>query len=547
MADYYTLLTNAGLAYETACKAAGVPIKLSKMSVGDGNGAVYNPDATATALRREVWRGDLNALFQDASNSNWLLAEVTIPPEVGGWYVREAAIWTDTGILYAVVKYPESYKPVLATSGSGKEFYIRSIFETSNAAIVTLLIDDTVVKATRAWVTSYLAAELAKLDNKQSVRVATTANIVLSGAQVIDAVAVVAGDRVLVKDQVVAKDNGIYIVANGAWSRALDADASIEVTPGLFVPVELGGVNAGSMWQLVSPGPIVLGTTALLFEMSSGRSVVAAGTYKSVTVDKRGVVIGGTNPTTLAGFGITDASTPLLATVNLVVMNTPASPTTKVDITADEVILKNAAGEPKTIKGVVVQADINASGVGGLDTGAKAATTWYAIWLISNAAGAVYALLSTSFTAPVLPAGYTHKLLVSAVRLGTGSTMVKFWQYQNKVSTQVQNILNNAASPSAGVFVALAVSPIIPPNARKVTGLFGSCLTNAGSGWVSVAADQSGLGQQTFNGMQHTIAAFGYSAVGGFEVGISTPQTLYWTQGVNSSPTARIDITGYEF
>ncbi|WP_339541225.1 phage tail protein [Pseudomonas sp. RA_5y_Pfl1_P24] len=156
MADYYTLLTDAGIAYETACKAAGVPIKLAHMSVGDGNGAVYNPDASAKALKREVWRGPLNALFQDEKNANWLMAEVTIPSDVGGWYVREAGLWTDTGILYAVVKYPESYKPVLATSGSGKEFYIRSIFETSNAAVVTLLIDDTVVKATRAWVMDYL-------------------------------------------------------------------------------------------------------------------------------------------------------------------------------------------------------------------------------------------------------------------------------------------------------------------------------------------------------------------------------------------------------
>lgn len=162
MADYYTLLTDAGIAYETACKAAGVPIKLAQISVGDGNGAVYNPDASAKALKREVWRGPLNALFQDEKNANWLMAEVTIPSDVGGWYVREAGLWTDTGILYAIVKYPESYKPVLATSGSGKEFYIRSIFETSNAAIVTLLIDDTVVKATRAWVMDYLGRQLAE-------------------------------------------------------------------------------------------------------------------------------------------------------------------------------------------------------------------------------------------------------------------------------------------------------------------------------------------------------------------------------------------------
>jgi phage-related tail fiber protein len=309
MADYYTLLTDAGIAYETACKAAGTPIKLSQISVGDGGGAVYNPAATATALKREVWRGPLNALFQDENNPSWLLAEVTIPPEVGGWYVREAGIWTDTGVLYAIVKYPESFKPVLATSGSGKEFYIRSIFETSNAALVTLLIDDTVVKATRAWVMSYLADEWAKLDGKQSVRAATTGNIVLSGAQQIDGVAVVAGQRVLVTAQTTAKDNGIYVAAIGAWTRTVDFNTSAKVTPGLMVMVEEGIANGDSLWHLVTNGPITLGTTALGFEMLAGRTGILAGTYRSLTVDKYGRATGGSNPETLAGLGIKDTYT----------------------------------------------------------------------------------------------------------------------------------------------------------------------------------------------------------------------------------------------
>lgn len=309
MADYYTLLTDAGIVYETACKAAGTPIKLSQISVGDGGGAVYNPAATATALKREVWRGPLNALFQDEKNPSWLLAEVTIPPEVGGWYVREAGIWTDTGILYAIVKYPESFKPVLATSGSGKEFYIRSIFETSNAELVTLLIDDTVVKATRAWVMSYLADELAKLDGKQSVRVAATGNIVLSGAQPIDGVAVTAGQRVLLPLQTAAKENGIWVVANGAWSRAADANTTAKLAPGLTVMVEEGAKNGDSLWHLVTNGPITLDSTALTFEMLAGRTGIAPGTYKTLTVDKYGRATAGENPETLAGFGIKDTYT----------------------------------------------------------------------------------------------------------------------------------------------------------------------------------------------------------------------------------------------
>ncbi|WP_205929409.1 phage tail protein, partial [Pseudomonas viridiflava] len=93
-------------------------------------------------------------------------------------------IWTDTGILYAVIKYPEFFKPVIS-SGSGKEFYLRAIFFSFFVANVVLAIDDTIVKATRAWVVDYVANELARLDAKKSVRAATTGPIVLSGAQTV--------------------------------------------------------------------------------------------------------------------------------------------------------------------------------------------------------------------------------------------------------------------------------------------------------------------------------------------------------------------------
>lgn len=131
---------------------------------------------------------------------------------------------------------------------------------------MTLLIDDTVVKATRAWVTGYVADELAKLDAKQSVRVATTSNIALKASQTIDGVAVVAGDRVLVKNQTSAKDNGLYVVANEFWVRTKDADSNLKVTPGLTASIEQGTTQADTIWQLVTDGPVLLGTTALVFQ-----------------------------------------------------------------------------------------------------------------------------------------------------------------------------------------------------------------------------------------------------------------------------------------
>ena len=277
--EYYTILTNAGLAYEAQSKAEQTPIRLTHLAVGDGNGAAYNPGQEATALRRETHRQEINALLQDEANPSWLLAEALLPDDVGGFTIREVGIYTDTGILYAIGKYPDSVKPILA-QGSTKQFYVRAIFQTSNASIVTLVVDNNVVQATRAYVQDYVKAELSKLDHKNSVRAATTANITLSGTQTIDGVALVAGDRVLVKNQANASQNGIYVVAGGAWTRAADADASIEVTPGLVVAVEQGTTLADTRWQLVTDGAIVLGTTALVFQdVTKGYAPLASPTF----------------------------------------------------------------------------------------------------------------------------------------------------------------------------------------------------------------------------------------------------------------------------
>jgi phage-related tail fiber protein len=112
--------------------------------------------------------------------------------------------------------------------------------------------------------TAYVQAELAKRDGKQSVRVATTGPISLNGLQVIDGVDVVAGNRVLVKDQAAASANGLYSAATGGWSRTADADAvTEELTTGAEVTVEEGLVNAATRWRLITPAPVILGTSAV--------------------------------------------------------------------------------------------------------------------------------------------------------------------------------------------------------------------------------------------------------------------------------------------
>lgn len=107
-------------------------------------------------------------------------------------------------------------------------------------------------------------------DQKDSVRAATTANITLSGAQTIDSVSVVAGDRVLVKNQTSGAENGIYVAAAGSWTRATDADTSDKVTANMYTVVSEGSTNADTLWQLTTNDPITLGSTALVFAQISG-------------------------------------------------------------------------------------------------------------------------------------------------------------------------------------------------------------------------------------------------------------------------------------
>ncbi|MBP4049310.1 phage tail protein [Chromobacterium violaceum] len=312
--DFFTILTVVGKAKLAAAASGGAPLKLSQMAVGEGdNGAYYTPSESQTALKSEAWRAGLNHLSTDPANPNWIVAELVIPDQVGGFTIREVGVFDADGALFAVGKFPESYKPVLA-DGANKQLYVRMILEVSNAAAVTLMVDPSVVLATRGSVDQRIAEELAKLDGKPSVRAATTAPIALAGLQTVDGVVLQLGDRVLVKNQAAGADNGIYVAGTGSWARAADANISLEVTPGLFVAVEQGAANGGSLWQLTTPSPIVLGTTALAFTQIAGNTGVAAGTYRSVTVNARGQVVGGSNPSSADDYGLSaDLALPLAA------------------------------------------------------------------------------------------------------------------------------------------------------------------------------------------------------------------------------------------
>ena len=126
----------------------------------------------------------------------------------------------------------------------------------------------------------YVDAVKVGLDFKDSVRVATTATVTVSGpGAAIDGITLSSGDRVLLKNQSTASENGIYVFngAASALTRATDADSSVEVTAGMFTFVEEGTVNADSGFVLTTDGTITVGSTSLAFAQFSGAGQIVAG------------------------------------------------------------------------------------------------------------------------------------------------------------------------------------------------------------------------------------------------------------------------------
>ncbi|HFG3269715.1 TPA: phage tail protein, partial [Escherichia coli] len=154
---FKTVITTAGAAKLAAATVpGGKKVNLSAMAVGDGNGQLPVPDAGQTKLVHEVWRHALNKVSVDNKNKNYIVAELVVPPEVGGFWMRELGLYDDAGTLIAVSNMAESYKPELA-EGSGRAQTCRMVIILSNVASVELSIDASTVMATQDYVDDKIA------------------------------------------------------------------------------------------------------------------------------------------------------------------------------------------------------------------------------------------------------------------------------------------------------------------------------------------------------------------------------------------------------
>ncbi|WP_413502498.1 phage tail protein [Serratia proteamaculans] len=144
---FSTVITNIGAERLALAALNGTPISIATMAVGDGGGALPTPNPDAEGLIGEKFRAALNKLTISDQSASIIEAEMIMPPQVGGFWLREAALFAGDGACIAVGNMPETYKPLL-TEGSGRFQIIRMQLKVSSTADVELIADPSVILAT---------------------------------------------------------------------------------------------------------------------------------------------------------------------------------------------------------------------------------------------------------------------------------------------------------------------------------------------------------------------------------------------------------------
>jgi hypothetical protein len=153
-------LTTIGAAQKTNADALGLPWRLSHMLIGDAKDGDPVPNPNQKALVNQVYRAPLNQLYVSPTDANVLIAELMLPPNIGGWWIRELGLEDENGNFCAVANCAPSYKPLLVQN-SGRNQVVRMHVITGPTANIELKVDPSVVLATRGYADSLITAHTA--------------------------------------------------------------------------------------------------------------------------------------------------------------------------------------------------------------------------------------------------------------------------------------------------------------------------------------------------------------------------------------------------
>ena len=427
-----------------------------------------------------------------------------------------------TPLVSPSVGYPTAGNPGTGTPATkpGPHWYHQIGEELRNLVLAAGLTPNDAVLTQVSQAVQILIAASVVQDYKASVRVATTANIAGLGGSApntLDGVTLLVNDRILVKDQSTASQNGIYAVttlgtgANGTWTRATDADGAGELTAGAVVLVEEGTANADSQWMLTTDGTITIGTTPLTFTRQGGRNTsglqpltaTAAAGAMTITLAPTSLDF---RSTTLITGGATNVAN--VAPITLVVPATTnfglatANGTQRLPVLA-----LNNAGAMELALGTLVggvnfdeSALITTVAIGSATTNASVGSTTARTSLAQRVVGFVDALFTTGTgwtISQVQPAGGLALAAISSLGYGQtwqnliGSRSLSTTYYNttgrpislivavsdasvgNPLSLTINGVvLSNDLVPSTGYWAS--VSAIVPPGASYILSIPGS-------------------------------------------------------------------------
>lgn len=506
---YFALLTNLGAVKLADAAALGTQLQITHMAVGDGGGVLPTPNPAQTKLIAEKRRAALNSLSIDEANSSQIIAEQVIPETDGGWWIREVGLFDKDGILIAIANCPDTYKPQLQ-EGSGRTQTVRMVLIVSSTDAVTLKIDPSVVLATRKYaddkaieVKQYadnLLTEHEKSRNHPDASKTEKGFVKLSSATTSDS------------EVMAATPKAVKTVADNA-TKAL-----------------------GDHGKEANPHGQYLQITNLLSEIKAQGPAAQAETLANLDL---GDV---THLPQLTGIVGTSRN------AKMSIVTTSAAAT----FTADELIAQTALGGLQyKLNSFSKTINLATTGEGGMDTGTVPVTGFVALYAIYNPTTQVSALLAvntTSVLAPeicggVMPLGYTASALVSVWRI-VASKFIVGEQTGRRISIQTATAFSITVSTPATTIAS--ISSIVPPNAKRISGLMNVVIGATGGGnytEFNLFSSQSSVGRQT--------ARYGAATVGDMTCNYSVDvggQTVYYsTLSASGSLSATVYITKYEF
>lgn len=293
---YFTILTNIGSALHANAQIQQTKVPWTHIALGDGGGVDVQPDQKQTGLVREVHRLPITAIDPHPTNPNWIVVEAVVPNNVGGWTVRETAIYGGTGIAQCIAlgNYPASYKPVLA-EGAVREMVMRMVVEISSTATVNLVIDPAVAIASRGWVESWVKGLTASTERQGLLELATEAETI-QGDDKLRAVTSYGLRQVIPKtarpvadqDANGIRETGLYYVNKGLHCPVADFYGWVrhsDIVPGEFAFQEactVGGgfwrrALSGSVWSDWKAIPTFDSITGLANAIDTKEGAIAAG------------------------------------------------------------------------------------------------------------------------------------------------------------------------------------------------------------------------------------------------------------------------------